>query len=193
MEYLKELYEAWGARVKSNVLGSIAIAFIFVNWKALFFVAFADVRVVTKFNYFDENTSLLTLAFLPMLIGFALSLGLPFINDWAHRVVSEPVSRTRTRDDEFSHRRLKKKNAWAEERNREKEIYAEKLLREAQINQEIEETIEDPKTRDELKKAIDEFREIKEAKDYSSDEVAFPKVASRVEGLDECERIVLQI
>ncbi|MCW9042714.1 MAG: type IV secretion system protein [Pseudopelagicola sp.] len=168
MEYLKELYEAWGARVKSNVLGSTIVAFIFVNWKALFFIAFADVRVVTKFNYFDANTSLVTLALLPVLIGFTLSLGLPFINDWAHRVVSEPVSRVRSRDDEFSHRRLKKKNAWAEERNREQEIYANKLLKQAQIEQEIDSTIHDQEKRENLKRSLDEFQKDSEMHGRSS-------------------------
>lgn len=98
MDIIKDIYEAWGARIKSNVFGSIILAFIAVNWKVLYFIVFADVRVETKFNYFDVNTGLFSLIVFPVAIGLVLALFLPFANQFAHRLVTIPIDKMKTRD-----------------------------------------------------------------------------------------------
>jgi hypothetical protein len=85
-----------------------------------------------------------------------LAIGLPFINNLAHKAVSGTISATRTRDDEHAHQRLKKKNEWEEERLRERALYAENLISEAQIDQEIDDKIQDPKKRKEIKSKLGE-------------------------------------
>lgn len=149
MEFIKDIYEAWGARIKSNVFGSVAIAFILVNWKVLYFLSFADVPVEMKFNYFDANTNWISIYLLPILIGVILALGLPFINDLAHGVVSKPISRVRSRDDEYAHERLKKKNEWEAERNRSLELLVEK----AEIEERAE-NIKDEDRREEIQEKL---------------------------------------
>lgn len=177
MDFVKDIYEAWGARIKSNVFGSIAIAFILVNWKVLYFLVFADVRVETKFSYFDVNTDWVSLYFLPFLIGLLLAVGLPFINDLAHRIISDPISRVRARDDEYAHERLKKKNIFMLERNQAIKIQENFLIERAQRDQEIEK-IDDEEAREHLKEQIEEVRtQVDEAKiDKTSDVSAIKNV-----------------
>lgn len=98
MDIIKDIYEAWGARIKSNVFGSIVLAFIAVNWKVLYFLVFADVRVETKFNYVDVNTDYCSLLIFPVTIGLVLALLLPFANQFAHRLVTIPIDKMKTRD-----------------------------------------------------------------------------------------------
>lgn len=156
MEFIKEFLDEGRARIKSNVFASVVFAFVVLNWQPLFFVAFEKADSVSKFEYFDENTTSWELYLLPLIIGFALALGLPFINNFAHKVVSGAISATRMRDDEHAHQRLKKKNEWEEERVRGRKLYAEKLISEAQIDQEIDDKIQDPEKRDEIRAKIED-------------------------------------
>lgn len=151
MEYLKEVYEAWGARIKSNIFGSIIVAFCLVNWRALFFPVFEDAKAVEKFAFFDAQTTVLTLYVWPMFLGLFVALVLPYANNCAHWYVSKPVSAMRSRDDERAHERLLKKNAWLLERNREQELLEQGIIEAAKRDEEVSE-IADP----ELKASTEE-------------------------------------
>ncbi|MDP2519276.1 hypothetical protein Q8W33_11940 [Shimia thalassica] len=190
MEYLKEIYEAWGARVKSNLLGSVVLSFLAINWKVFFYLVFADRPVLQKFRYFDANTDNWSLFVSPILVGGAIALGLPFLNNLTHRVVSAPISRIRSRDEAYSHERLSQRNEWEVERNRAIEIFEKRLVAAAQIDQEIENTIEDEDVKEKLRKQIEEQRVISDTS--KSDQVrsnSFPDT----QHLKKIERYILRL
>lgn len=169
MEFIKEFLDEGRSRIKSNVFASVVFAFVVLNWQPLYFVAFEKVDSVSKFEYFDQNTYWLTLYLLPLLVGGVLALGMPFINNLAHKVVSGTISAMRTRDDEHAHQRLKKKNEWEEERLRERTLYADKLISEAQIDQEIDDKIQDPKKREEIRTLIEGANNLSGTSDFEVD------------------------
>lgn len=80
MDGLKEILAAFEARVRSKVIGSILLAFVATNWKALFYVVFERVSSEEKFLFFDENTSFVSLLVIPVFLGAVLALVLPWIN-----------------------------------------------------------------------------------------------------------------
>lgn len=157
MEFFKEIYDAWGARVKSRVFGSIIVAFTLINWKVLFFLAFEDAKATEKFSYFDAHTSAFTLYVWPIFLGGFIGLVLPYVNNWTHWYVSKPVSAMRSRDDEYAHERLKKKNAWLAERNRAQELLERQIIDEAKRDEEVAE-IADPVRRAEVEEEISRTR-----------------------------------
>ncbi|WP_417266879.1 hypothetical protein [Celeribacter baekdonensis] len=157
MEFLKELFDEGRARVKSNVFASVVFAFVVVNWKSIYFVVFADATAIEKFEFFDGNTCVLSLYVWPPLIGAVLAIGMPFINNIAHWLVSKPIGSVRSRDDKQAHARLQKKNEWAAVRNAEQKIFEDKLVAQAETDDRISK-IEDKAIREEVKEKVSEGR-----------------------------------
>lgn len=89
MDGLKEILAAFEARVRSKVVGSVILTFIATNWKVIFYVMFAKKTVETKFTYFDDHTSILTLLIIPVFVGVLLALFLPLVNYWALKITSK--------------------------------------------------------------------------------------------------------
>ncbi|ALI55025.1 hypothetical protein [Celeribacter marinus] len=56
MEFFKEFLDEGRSRIKSGFFGSFLFAFIAINWRELFFLAFADVSAAEKIAYFDNHT-----------------------------------------------------------------------------------------------------------------------------------------
>ncbi len=79
MDALKETLDAWLARVKSPVLGYIVLAFVLVNWKPLWFLAFADQSVIDKFEFFDARTDSWSLYVWPVSIGLVAATAAPWV------------------------------------------------------------------------------------------------------------------
>lgn len=77
-DYFKDLFQAWGDRIRSPFFGSILISFCLINWKALFYLLFAEKPVRMRILYFEENTDLMSLAWLPLVSGLGLALVFPW-------------------------------------------------------------------------------------------------------------------
>ena len=77
-EYFKQFFDAWSDRIRSPFFGSIAIAFIAVNWKVLFYVFFADRPVRARILYFEANADFESLVALPLTIGVSAAIFLPW-------------------------------------------------------------------------------------------------------------------
>ncbi|MBO9445501.1 hypothetical protein [Ruegeria sp. R14_0] len=89
LDFLKDLSEAWSQRLRSPIIGSIAISFFAVNWQPIWYLLFADRPVRQKFLYFDANTSFFSLAVFPVLAGVILAMATPWLRTlgawWAQR------------------------------------------------------------------------------------------------------------
>ena len=157
-ELLKDFIGAWGSRTKSHIFGSFVLAFLAVNWKVVYFLLFADVRAAIRISYFEANSDATSLYWYPLLIGSLLALGLPFLNDRVHKLVSEPINSMRMRDDMLASRRLAEKNEQELLRNETLKIRERKLIAQAITDQEIDDVISDPEKRIELQQQVDELR-----------------------------------
>ncbi len=157
---LKEVFEAAEERIKSPILGSIVIAFILMNWKAVYFVVFSGDIALMKFNYFDANTTAKSLL-LPIPIGFAAALVVPWVSFIGSFLVELPNRKMKLLQDESTHKILQEKNKLATVRENKKTIYENSLIAEAKRDQEIQ-SIEDNKIRGELEAKVAESRSIEE-------------------------------
>lgn len=79
MEALKDLLESMSQRLKSPIIGYVITSFILVNWKP-FFVLISGEEVQSKFKYFDDNTSFISLVILPFIFGVTVALAAPWIS-----------------------------------------------------------------------------------------------------------------
>lgn len=77
-EYFKQIFDAWGDRIRSPFVGSILVAFGLVNWKPLFVLFFADLPILDRISYFEASTSTFTLYVLPAVIGIVAALVVPW-------------------------------------------------------------------------------------------------------------------
>lgn len=158
-ESFKAFWDEGRERVKSNVFGSIVFVFLGFNWREVFNLVFAEVPVVERIKYFDDHVEWYELTLLPIVIGVLLSVLLPWLHLVVHTLRRGPLGRIHLNDDLYAHKRLMMKNKWAEERDRERELVAKRLVSEAQIKQEIDETISNPQARAELISKIGEVGE----------------------------------
>lgn len=79
MDALKDLIEVFLQRIRSPIIGSIAIAFVLVNWKPVWYLLFAERPARQKILYFEENTDPTSLYLWPIGLGVAYAFGLPWV------------------------------------------------------------------------------------------------------------------
>lgn len=78
-EYFKQIFDAWGDRIRSPILGSVLIFFIVINWQVLFYLFFADKPVRARLLYFEANTDHWSLYWLPLFCGLFLAIAVPWV------------------------------------------------------------------------------------------------------------------
>jgi hypothetical protein len=159
MDGIKEILDALNTRIRSPIFGSITIAFIFTNWKPLFYLAFSDSTVSTKFTYFDTSTTIWSLIAIPLALGLILAVASPWITLFSSQVAEFPTSKRKLLQVDSIHKSLLRKQELEQTR---KQILAETeigLIKAAKRDEEIQK-IGDPKIRENLQKQIDDLREI---------------------------------
>ncbi len=78
-EFLKDSFEALGQRIRSPFLGSIALVFVALNWKALIYLAFSNKTLEERFVFFDCNTTAASLYIKPIFFGIILAILAPWL------------------------------------------------------------------------------------------------------------------
>ncbi|MBY5990213.1 hypothetical protein [Roseovarius atlanticus] len=115
-EFLKDLAKAWDDRIRSPFLGSVAIVFVIYNWKPLFYLVFAEVKVTEKFKFFDENTDECSLFWWPLLVGVGLAFAAPWLKLFGAWLARSPSSRLkRMQGDSSREHRIEEFKKSAEE------------------------------------------------------------------------------
>ncbi len=151
-EYLKQIAEAWGDRIRSPILGSILIFFTLTNWQALYYLFFAGKPVRARLLYFDANTDNLSLYGIPLFAGLVSAIAVPWVKFIGAWISSGPSRRLRHLEhDEGQAFRIYKLNADAteseakarlEEANERRKIDAAQRLKEAgELGSELEEDL----------------------------------------------------
>jgi|GEM_PF-5075331 len=157
MNWIQELIETTGSKIRSPVLGSVLFSFVVANWKVLFFLSFADKSVIDKFIYFDQNSSFWSLFLIPVVAGLVLS----FINPWvklvALKFTKKPIQNARIEQMKLSHERLMKKQELEEARRSIVASVEEDLIAAAKRDQEIL-AIENEELREKLQDAVNNAR-----------------------------------
>lgn len=92
IETIKETLQAYNDRIKSPFIGSMALVFIATNWKAIFYLLFAEQPVIVRFAFVDSTTSSTTLLWWPVIGGVLLTLLLPWLRLLGAYAVRKPLT-----------------------------------------------------------------------------------------------------
>lgn len=155
MDAIKEIIVAYFQRIRTPVLGSIILVFVAVNWKAIYFVLFAEVSPELKFIHWDEHTDQNSLYFIPAWIGAGIAIGGPFLSLFSSYLVAWPVNEARLLTQESAHKISLQKA------NHQQQIgeYKEALLA-SKVRQQFElEKIDDEKAKKEVLEELDNIGE----------------------------------
>jgi len=114
----------------------------------------------------------------------------PYLNDLAHRAVSAPHGRIKSREDEYAHQRLARRNVWEVERNRAKALHEDRLVEEASIDQKIESKIKDPEVKRRLVNQIKKGRQVGASKKSVESDLSDSEI---LEQSDLRERAILAL
>jgi len=103
LDFIKDSTEAWLARIRSPILGSIGLAFVAFNWRPLWYLVFAEQPVSIKFRFFEMNTSTVSLYVAPILFGLFFAVLTPWIKLVGAQVAISPVKALRKMEFDQSH------------------------------------------------------------------------------------------
>lgn len=92
MDALVNILDEFRSRVRSPIWGTIGLYVILLNWKAFYFLLFADVSIPEKFSFWDENVTHEWLIYYPRALGVVsvliipwIRVGLAWVNKFADR------------------------------------------------------------------------------------------------------------
>ena len=149
--------DALSERIKNPWLGSIFLVFIGINWQPLMYLSFANEDLTIRFDYFDENSTLGTLLWIPICVGFLLSVATLIISAFYQWIINRP--------NQWNQSQFQRNQSqfW---KNKESNIYAkinfeeiaQKLVRLRSKTEEITKSINDPDTQKEIKQTLSEVR-----------------------------------
>lgn len=158
MDGLKELVEAFSARIRSPIIGSIALAFVIVNWKPLFFLLFSGEPAVAKFAFYDAKKTGYSPYIYPMIVGLVFALFLPWINFWGAKAVEAPITKHRNLQLDAAYAEAEKKTRHAIDMETVGAAHRRALLESAKVDQEIKEANIDDDVRGELEDKLVETK-----------------------------------
>lgn len=185
MDGLKEILAAFEARVKSKVMGSVILAFIATNWKAIFYVIFEKTNSVTKFQYFDANTTIWTLLFIPLGVGVFLAATLPWVNFLGMKLTSFPDRKQRELKNNSQHLDVIDKLEY-ETKLQEIKARKQRAIVESAKADEDAKAIVDPEVREQVRQEFEEtdhsFSSVDREFKYS--DISLVELKERIEILD---------
>jgi len=77
MDALVKIFDEFRSRIRSPIWGTIVLYAILLNWKAFYFLLFADVSVPEKFSFWDENVTHEWLIYYPLALGVVSVVTVP--------------------------------------------------------------------------------------------------------------------
>ncbi|MGB0901694.1 hypothetical protein [Halocynthiibacter sp.] len=92
-DFFKELLEDMRQRIRSPFIGSIIFAFVAINWRALFFLFFADVPVVDRISYYDDHTTFCWSYAFPVGLGIAVAVLMPWLKYYGAWIAKRPATK----------------------------------------------------------------------------------------------------
>ena len=78
-DFMKTVFDAWGERIRSPIIGSVFLAHLSINWAAYFFLFFADSDAATRIEYFQNQTNVWTVFLYPVTAGLIIAFFIPYV------------------------------------------------------------------------------------------------------------------
>lgn len=153
----KEFIEAAEQRIKSPLVGSMALSFAVYHWRPLLHLFFSDETIEVRIEAFAANFGNLSAVLGPVIIGILIALASPWIKFFSALIAEAPSRRLKLLQDLSAHRVLTIKNELEVERQRARQVLEDNIVEKAITDQKISE-IEDDSIRKEAEKEIESVR-----------------------------------
>jgi hypothetical protein len=95
LEPIRDLIEAFHQRLRAPVFGYTLLALMLINWKAFFYLFFAESDAAIRISFFTMNTSAWTLIALPLVFGIGSALLAPWVQLWTAYWAANPTVKKR--------------------------------------------------------------------------------------------------
>lgn len=154
---MKEIIEAFAARIKSPVFGYFILAWLAINWKPLFFLFFDLNQIDERIELFEKLTSIYTLAVLPFVVAAVAAVLYPWVNYTFLWICRKPTDLRNSIQAESEHKLLLKKKQLEETRSLILATRERELIDRAKRDEEIK-SISDKNTKESLQNQIDHLR-----------------------------------
>lgn len=185
---LKEMVDAFRQRLTSPIIGSTIFAFIVVNWQPIFYVLFADKKVLKRFeywtDYWSKDVDYWCAFFLPLLIGIGYAVIAPLIALLSALVTRWPKEQLRLHTDRSAYNvALAKVNHSLGLERRREDLIASRLRQQESLGD-----IVDQKEREDFKSGLDESDVVTNQPDLSIFDKLDVDVASDEREMDQWKR-----
>lgn len=154
---MKEIFEAFAARIKSPVFGYFVLSWMTFNWRALFYLFFSETIVEDKFLHFDKFTNWYSLVLFPILVATIIALISPWINYVFLFLCKKPIDLKNYLQAESESKLLLKKKQLEEARSNFLATKEKDLIERAKRDEEVQ-SISDEETKVKLQKEIENLR-----------------------------------
>ena len=145
------------SRIRSPIVGSVALVFFSINWKSIFYVVFSGELAEDRFSFFDANTSVWTLFALPIALGLLLAWAAPWISFYGAKLARVPVDRTKKMEISAEHELILEKTKLESVRRGLLTEKEDSLIDQATRDEKVK-SILNPEIRDNLQSQIDAIR-----------------------------------
>lgn len=186
---MNDLLDAISDRLKSSYYGYIFIAFLFINWREIFFLIASDENVVQRIEYFENGTTLVELIVYPAIIGATLSISGPWFKWFLNSLTAYPADKISSRslksEDKLVAERIRLENS----RNALFEEQSRAIIEQAKKIDELQ-NVDDPVAREHAKIGIEELRlDRSSSTEFNSDKNrSLERIAQSHENLAELYR-----
>ena len=89
---MKEIFEAVSARIKAPYFGYAVLAFLALNWRAIFLMIVTQATPAARLEAFDKATDPARLYLYPLLVGAAVTVVTPWVRYIFSRISKKPYS-----------------------------------------------------------------------------------------------------
>ncbi len=187
---MKEIFEAIESRVKSPIFGYFLIAVIAINWRPIFYLLFENIGTLERIKYFDDQTGLKLLIFLPAILAGAFSVIYPWVNLFFLALCTKPTDMKNVLQAQSEHKLLVKKNELEKLRSSILSSSERELIDRAKRDEELNE-IQDEELKEKLRSEIEQLRQQRDLL-KNSDSDSDSKLKEKIKELMETANLYRQ-
>lgn len=157
MEEIKEIFESLSARIRSPFFGYLFFFTIFFNWKAWFYLLFANTSATGKLAYFDNETTTSSLVYIPLGLAFIATISSPWLRLFFIWAVKFPTTQKNILQARAESEILREKNKLEKNRIESQAIEEDKIISQAERDAQVK-ALSDKESRESVQQQLDEFR-----------------------------------
>lgn len=155
---MKEIFEAFGTRIRSPFFGYFALSLFSLNWKAIFILTMSDEKINVRIAQFEKLTSIGSLVWYPIALAILISIVYPWIQYFFLFLASKPTNLKNILQSKSEHILLIEKKKFEQERLQLLSLQEEAVIDQAKRDKIVDE-IEDEDIKDTVKKKLESLRE----------------------------------